>query len=76
MDSPPPIDCLQPLTLRLNVAFFVIIYRYLYANRSYELVKAPVPQSTVEHDLSRCVPICVRCVLEGTLGPPPSPLTP
>ena len=37
IDSPSLTDCLQPLTLRYNVASLAIFYRNFYVNRSSEL---------------------------------------
>ena len=43
IDSPPLTDCLQPLTLRRNVASLAIFYRYFHANCSFELVNCMPP---------------------------------
>ena len=48
-DSPPLTDCLQPLTLRCNVATLAICYRYFHANCSSELANYMPRFSTHSH---------------------------
>ncbi|MPC44350.1 hypothetical protein E2C01_038023 [Portunus trituberculatus] len=43
INSPPPTDCLQPLSQRRNIASFSIFYRYFHANCYTELANCKPP---------------------------------